>query len=103
VADSKTFEYVCTELERSTSLDRLEARGTVRLALQGAGLDARTVRPNEMAVVLEKVLPPALQARGVDDGARCCEVIRRGLSAIATDGPKESPEDIFRRLGGAAG
>lgn len=103
MADSKAFEFVCTELERSTSLDRLESRGTVRLALQGAGLDARTVRPGEMAVVVEKVLPAALQARGVEDGARCCDLIRRGLAGIAADGPKESPEDIFRRLGGAAG
>ena len=103
MADSKAFEFVCGEIERDTSLDRLEARGTVRLALRDAGLDPRTVRPNEMAILLEKALPGLLQARGVEDGARRCEAIRRGLAGISADTARESPEDIFRRLAGAAG
>ena len=37
------FELVAEELERRTDLAKLEARGTVRLSLKQAGLDAHTV------------------------------------------------------------
>ena len=39
MADSAAFTFVCTTLEESTALDKLEARGTIRLALKEAGLD----------------------------------------------------------------
>ena len=35
----EAFEWLCAELERSTALDRLEARGTVRLTLREAGFE----------------------------------------------------------------
>ena len=66
MADSATFEWVCNELEQRTSLDRLEARGTVRLSLKQAGLEPGTVTTEQMKVVLEKVLPSELDSRGVD-------------------------------------
>jgi hypothetical protein len=44
MAESKAFDFVCSELERRTSMTRLEARGTVRIALKDAGLAADTVR-----------------------------------------------------------
>jgi hypothetical protein len=45
MADSKAFTTLCEELERASSLDRLEARGTVRLALKQAAyaLDSTTI------------------------------------------------------------
>ena len=46
--DSAAFEWTCNELEERCSLDRLEARGTVRLALKQAGLEARSVTPEQM-------------------------------------------------------
>jgi hypothetical protein len=45
MADSPCFDRVCAALESETSLDRIEARGTVRLALKGAGLDAASDTP----------------------------------------------------------
>ena len=39
--DSAAFEFACGQLETGTSLDRLAARGTVRIALKQAGLEAR--------------------------------------------------------------
>ena len=100
--DSVVFEKVCDELERSTSLGRLEVRGTVRLALKQAGLDPRNVRGDEMAVVLNRLMPAELQSRGIADGARTCESIARGLAGVASPRAEETPEQIFKRLGGAA-
>jgi uncharacterized protein YaaW (UPF0174 family) len=102
MADASVFEFVCAELERATSLSRLEVRGTVRLALKQAGFDASKVRSEEMAAVLRKVLPAELLTRGVSDGAPACETIARGLARFAGGAAQQTPEDVFRRLGGGA-
>lgn len=100
--DSPAFEMVCTEIERSTELDRLEARGTVRLALKEAGLEARSVTPEQLQVVVDKILPRELGARGVHDGEAVCASLREGLGQISGGAAPESPDAIFRRLGGSA-
>jgi hypothetical protein len=100
--DSAVFEKVCDDLERATSLGRLEVRGTVRIALKNAGLDTRTVRGDEMAVVLRKLMPAELASRGIADGEKTCEAIGRGLAGVAPQAAGETPEAVFRRLGGGA-
>ena len=101
MADVPVFEFVCGELERRTSLGRLEARGTVRLALKEAGLSANTVSVREMQVVLERLLPAALASRGIDGGDALCGEIRAGAAKLQdTARAAESPEAIFGRLGG---
>ena len=101
MADSAAFELVCQRLEQSTSLDRLEARGTVRLTLRAAGLEARDVSPDQMRVVVEKLLPQELTARGIAEANALCRHILGDLAEIvATPGEAASPEAIFRRLGG---
>jgi hypothetical protein len=95
------FELVAEELERRTDLAKLEARGTVRLALKGAGLDARTVTAEQMTVMLQKVMPGEMRSRGVEQPEEICEAIVTALksSHAGTSGPEaESPEAIFRRL-----
>jgi hypothetical protein len=100
LADSAAFEWVCKELEQSTSLDRLEARGTVRLTLKQAGLETRTVTPEQLAVAVRKLLPAELRARGIDEAA-VCEDLARGVQSIEAPGAShESPDEVFRRLGG---
>jgi len=104
MADAPAFDWVCSELERRTSLDRLEARGTVRLALKQAGLDSRSLTPEQLEVVLEKVMPGELAARGVADAADVCRALRPGLQRLAADASRpggETPEEVFRRLAGA--
>jgi hypothetical protein len=102
MADAPAFDWVCAELERRTSLDRLEARGTVRLALKQAGLDARTIAPEQMRVVLERLMPRELAVRGIEDGDAICSALTSGVAAVAaTASAPESPEDVFRRLAGA--
>lgn len=100
MADAGAFEWVCSELERSTSLDRLEARGTVRLALKEAGLEARSVTPDQMQVVVEKILPKELSTRGVNDVDRLCGSLKQGLAGLDVGAATESPDVVFQRLAG---
>ena len=99
MADSPAFDFVCAQLEARTSLDRLEARGTIRLALKEAGLDARSVTPDQMGVVVDKVLPRELDTRGIADAPALCAELRRGLLRVERGGPSETPEAVFQRLG----
>ena len=101
MADSPSFELACQVLERSTSLDRLEARGTIRLALKTAGLEARDVTAEQMGTVVEKLLPRELRNRGVDNGDAACAEIAAGLRGIRSQTAAETPEAIFKRLGSA--
>jgi hypothetical protein len=101
MADSPVFEFVCGEIEQRTSLGRLEARGTVRLALKEAGLAANAVSVREMDVVLARVLPAALASRGIEGGDALCGEIRAGAARLQDGGrAAETPEAIFGRLGG---
>ena len=101
MANSQSFELTCQVLERSTSLDRLEARGTIRLALKIAGLEARDVTAAQMGTVVEKLLPRELRNRGVENGDAVCEEIAAGLRGIRGGAAAETPEAIFARLGNA--
>jgi hypothetical protein len=102
MADSTSFEFACSELERTTSLDRLEARGTVRLALKETGLEARSVTPDQMATVMTKVLPTALADRGVEEGESTCAAIAAALSDLPDEEVADTPEAVFQRLGGGS-
>jgi hypothetical protein len=95
------FDFVSDELVRLTKLEKLEARGTVRLALKAAGLDVRTVTTQQMVATLQKVMPAEIRARGVENGEQICRTIATGLEAAHPSSGAvnpESPEAIFRRL-----
>ena len=100
MSESAAFASVCEELERATDLDRLEARGTVRLALKQSGLDARTVGTHEMGVVVEKILPTELESRGIADASSVCQSISGALASVSDEGTADSPDAVFARLGG---
>jgi hypothetical protein len=100
MADSEAFEHVCSQLERETSLQRLEARGTVRLVLKHAGLEARSVTSAQISVAISKVLPGELVARGIEDAEAVCTSIVSGLAALHDEVLGDTPEAIFQRLGG---
>lgn len=101
MAESAAFDFVCDKLEESTSLDRLAVRGTVRIALKQAGLEARSVTAEQMGVVIEKILPGELASRGVDGGEAICGRIRSGLSSVVSTGQADTPDAVFQRLGGS--
>lgn len=101
MAEESVFEFVAASLEQLSALDKLEARGTVRLALREAGLDARTVTLEQMRVVLARVLPGEMRARGAKDADAICEALSTRLEEFqpsASESRAESPEEVFRRL-----
>ena len=98
--DSTAFEYACNELEARTALDRLASRGTIRIALKQAGLEARSVTPEQLAVVIQKILPAELSSRGVDTVEEVCQRILTGLRGVAAGPLSETPDAVFKRLGG---
>lgn len=104
MAGSTAFEWLCSALEESTTLERLEARGTVRIALKEAGLEPRAVTPSEMRVVAQKVLPRELRQRGVQNEATLCGRLIAGLQVLegqSEGASADTPDAIFRRLGGS--
>ena len=101
MADSAVFDFVCDKLEQATQMDRLAVRGTVRIALKQAGLEARGVTTQQMSVVLERVLPAELRTRGVEGGDPLCAQIRAGLGSVASGSQLDTPDAVFQRLGGA--
>jgi hypothetical protein len=105
MANSQGFEWLCEAIEAGTSLARLEARGTVRIALKEAGLEAGSVTPAQLVVVVQKILPRELRQRGVADEAALCGRLTAGLRNLEASGAQpaaDSPDAIFRRLGGEA-
>ena len=102
MADSPTCDRMCSALENTTSLNRIEARGTVRLALKTAGLSANSVTPAQMSVVIDRLFPVELENRGVADPDGVCLKMKRGLSAVVSDASAgDTPESVFDRLGGS--
>jgi hypothetical protein len=99
VSETPSFTLVCEKLESQTQLGRLGARGTIRLALKEAGLDAAAVTPREMIVVLEKILPAQLRIRGISSPESICRELGASLSTLPREEGGETPEHIFARLG----
>jgi hypothetical protein len=100
---SAIFDFVAAEIERQTELEKLEARGTVRLALKEAGFNPSGITTEQMAVVLERVMPGELVSRGVEDAESICSSlvtsIKEFRDAVEEQGGA-SPESVFTRLAG---
>ena len=95
------FDFTAEQLQSRSNLEKLESRGTVRLALKGSGLDAQTVTSLQMMVVLEKVLPTELENRGVEEASALCGAIAAALEQAGpslAESAERSPEEVFRRL-----
>jgi hypothetical protein len=99
MASSQAFDQVCQALEEASSLNRLEARGTVRLALKEGGLDANTVTPAEMKVVVKRLLPRELESRGIADVPSICDALCSAVDLAASpSAASERPDAVFQRL-----
>ena len=99
VKETTDFDLLCEKLEELTSFNRLEARGTMRIALKESGLEAKTVRAEQLKVVVERVLAQHLRDRGIEDGERICSQLIRALPSRDGVDSSDSPEAIFERLG----
>jgi hypothetical protein len=96
------FDFAAERFEHHTGLDRLAARGTLRIALKVAGLDAGSVTAGQLCVALEKVMPAELKKRGVKEAEEVCGAVIDELAnapAPADEAPTTDPDDVFRRLG----
>jgi hypothetical protein len=98
------FDIAAEKLEGSTDMDRLAARGTLRIAVKEAGLDPRQLTIAQLRVVFEKLMPKELDARGVSDTAAACKAIMDEIAGSADAlelASSASPDDVFKRLGGS--
>ena len=97
------FDLAAERLEHHTPFDRMEARGTLRIALKEAGLDPKRVTPGQLCVILAKVMPRELETRGVADPTAACNAVTHDLTkscALTDMSPSSDPHEVFRRLGG---
>lgn len=97
---NRLFDVVTEAMEAESSFSRLEARGTMRIALKNAGLDADAIQPEQMRVVLERILPKELAARGIETPEALCDRLVRVVDVAAQTGAfarVDAPEDVFRR------
>ena len=97
------FDIAAERLEESTDMDRLAARGTLRLAVKEAGLDVQNLSLPQLRVVFEKLMPRELEARGVSNAAATCIAVMNDVASAASTADLAaagSPDEIFKRLGG---
>lgn len=98
---SPAFDALSEALEQKTPLSRIEARGTLRLALKEAGVEPDRPTVAQLEAVLRKILPRELLVRGVDDALEVCEFLASSASQyVGQQDEGDTPEDVFRRLGG---
>jgi hypothetical protein len=100
MADSGAFDKACALLEEETELSRLEARGTIRIALKQSGLNPASVVASELVVVVREILPRELVSRGIENAADVCAKLRFSLARLGDSPRAETPESVFSRLGG---
>jgi len=96
------FDLAAEKLEARTEMDRLAARGTLRIALKEAGLDANKLTVTQLRAVFEKLMPKELEARGVSDAAATCQAAMNEIVSSADSigiASATSPDDVFKRLG----
>ncbi len=98
MAESAVFEFTTDRLHALTKLDELATRGTVRIALRDAGLDAKGVSRDQMEVVLDRVLPVMLERRGIEDADEVCVTIGGELQVFeGAASASASPESFVAR------
>lgn len=102
-AESPLFNWLSESLEKKTSWSRLEARGTVRLAAKLGGVDPDSATEQELAGVIQYILPDELERRGIDGKEMCRELLGE-LKTLDVKAPKvapEAPDEVFERLFGS--
>ena len=98
------FDLAADSLEQHSPFDRLEARGTLRIALKIAGLESKNLTVTQLQVIFEQVMPGELDSRGVSNIPDVCAAVLADLASArgaAADSSVTSPDDIFRRLADA--
>ncbi|HKJ23525.1 MAG TPA: hypothetical protein VKB65_01790 [Myxococcota bacterium] len=97
--ESPAFDLVCRLLGERTDLTVSQVRGTVRLALQEAGLFDSVVTHAEMAVVARRLLAQELAAGGVPDAEALCASLADRIATVPDERVEDTPDAVFARLG----
>lgn len=99
MAESRIFDWVVGELERTASLARPAARAAVRSVVERALHAPDTIGAGPMQLLIERLLPGELRRSGVADAERVCRRLAERLAAqgLAADDP-ETPDEIFGRM-----
>lgn len=97
--EAAAFALTCDLLEERTGLNVAVIRGTVRLALQEAGLFDSRVSHAEMAVVAKKLLPRELGLGGMHDADEVCAEVAARLETVPDEDTEDTPDAVFARLG----
>ena len=97
------FDVAAESLERHTSFNRLEARGTLRIALKAAGLEPASATAQQLQVVFEKLMPGELEKRDVSDAEAICRAVAEEMAstpALPEEDASTELDEVFGRLGG---
>jgi hypothetical protein len=97
--DSDSFTIVADRLQELSDLDRLEARGTIRLAFKRAGVDVASFGLDDLEAVFTTIMPEELEARGCDDARAVCDALIKSLAGDIPEKATRSRDEIMRRLG----
>ncbi len=99
MADNEFFDYMSAEIEKETGLARLAARGSLRLVLKDAGLDVDTVTPEQLSIVMEKLMPEKLRRQGIKEEAKVSSKLAEAARSFSPKDPTpESAASVFKRL-----
>jgi hypothetical protein len=98
VSESSAFNWLCAQIEEATGFSRLEARGTVRIALKELGLLPADLTPNQAASVAEHVLPSELGSRGVEGAEALCRRLATEAKALRDERSGAAPDEVFGQL-----
>ena len=98
--ESPIFTATCEAIEEMSDLSRLEARGTVRLAMKAAGLEVHDVTSREMLALLNTLMPRELEARAVADVEKVIEHARGAVKAVGAQSEPGSAEQLFETIAG---
>ena len=93
------FTIVADRLCELCDLDRIESRGTIRIAFKKAGVDVKRFGLVDLEAVFAKIMPEELELRGCVDPGPTCDAIIRSLEGEAPRTVTGSRDEIIRRLG----
>ena len=96
MADSPIFDWVAAEIERQTHLERMQARGALRLALKRGGIAPSDVLKEQMRLLLMQLIPAELTKCGVEDAENVCGTVRGRLEQADLQSPHAAEEDLKR-------
>lgn len=98
-AMASAFELAARCLSQSTGMSETEARGTLRFAMKDAGLRIELLTPAKARVLLQRVVPRHLTARGQTDAQAACDAAAAALAAQEAVRPSvPAPDEVFRRV-----